>query len=201
MKKLILSIAATSVVSLSGHAQQLIFADNSSNSYDTTIGGVVNQSQDLNLELLVGSTAGTVTTDVVTLLLNGATANPTTALGSVQPAAGDITTGGGTIYDVTGSAYAVPAGTAFFEVEAWTGNYSSYAAAEASGQAGVFAGTSLVTAFTSTDIPTAGLPPADLNAISPFNLAQVPAVVPEPTTLAMTGVGLASMLIFRRKNK
>jgi hypothetical protein len=203
MKKLILSIAATSVVALSGHAQQLQFADNGSNSTDTTINGVANNS-DLNLELLVGSTSGTVTTDVVTLLLN-ATSAPTTALGSVQGGVGDITHSGGDVYDPTGSLYTVPAGSAWAEVLAWTGNYASYAAAEASGQQGVYAGTSAL--FQILPAPVAGGPASDISNIENvgtgnINLTQVPTtVVPEPTTLAMAGVGLASMLIFRRKSK
>jgi Ca2+-binding RTX toxin-like protein len=203
MKKLILSIAATSVVAISGHAQQLLFTDAGNNSTDTTIAGVANH-QDLNLELLVGSTSGTVTTDVVTLLLS-ATSAPTTALGSVQSAAGDITTSGGDIYDATGSSYSVPAGTAWAQVLAWTGNYSTYAAALASGQQGVYAGESAL--FQIVPPPAAGSPPSDISNIEAVgdgnvDLTQVPTtVVPEPTTLAMAGVGLASMLIFRRKNK
>jgi hypothetical protein len=198
MKKLILAIAATSVAALSGQAQQIQFADNSNNSYDISIGATPDQTEDLNLALLVGSTSGTITTDVVTLLLNGTT-TATTALGSVQSAVGDIAHAGGTITDLSFNAYNLPAGTYFAEVEAWTGNYSSYAAAEASGVTGEFAGVSSIFT-TSTAAPPA--PPADISSITPFSISQVPTtVVPEPTTLAMAGVGLASILIFRRKSK
>jgi hypothetical protein len=204
MKKLILSIAATSVVAISGHAQQLLFADNGNNSTDTTIAGVANSSQNLNLELLVGSTSGTVTTDVVTLLLNGATATATTALGSVQAAGNDITHSGGDIFDGTLNTYIVPAGTAWAQVLAWTGNYSTYAAALASGVQGEYAGASAV--FQILPAPAAGSPAVDISNIENvgdgnIDLTQVPTIVPEPTTLAMAGVGLASMLIFRRKSK
>jgi len=204
MKKLILSIAATSVVALCGQAQQLQFADNGINSTDTTIAGSAN-NQDLNLELLVGSSSGTITTDVVTLLLNGATSNPTTALGSVQPGTSDITHSGGDIFDPSGSLYNVPAGTTWAKVLAWTGDYSSYAAAEASGVVGVYAGTSLAFQILPV-IPAAGGPAADISNIENvgdgnIDLTQVPAITPEPSTLAMAGVGLASMLIFRRKSK
>jgi hypothetical protein len=202
MKKLILSIAATSVVAISGHAQQLLFEDNGNNSTDTTINGVVNNS-DLNLELLVGSTSGTVTTDVVTLLLNGATATATTALGSVQPGLNDITATGGDINDRTLNTYIVPAGTAWAQVLAWTGNYSTYAAAEGSKTLGVYAGASQI--FQILPAPAAGSPASDISNIENvgdgnIDLTQV-AITPEPSTLAMAGVGLASMLIFRRKNK
>jgi hypothetical protein len=204
MKKLILAIAATSVAAFGGHAQQLQFADNGNNSTDTQINGVANNA-DLNLELLVGSTSGTVTTDVVTLLLNGASVTATTALGSVQPGAQDITKSGGDIFDPSGNLYVVPAGTAWAQVLAWTGNYSTYAAALASGVQGEYAGASPV--FQILPAPVAGLPPSDISNIENvgtgnIDLTQVPTtVVPEPTTLAMAGVGLASMLIFRRKNK
>jgi hypothetical protein len=204
MKKLILAIAATSVAAFGGHAQQLQFADNGNNSTDTQINGVANNA-DLNLELLVGSTSGTVTTDVVTLLLNGASVTATTALGSVQPGAQDITKSGGDIFDPSGNLYVVPAGTAWAQVLAWTGNYSTYAAALASGVQGEYAGASPV--FQILPAPVAGLPPSDISNIENvgtgnIDLTQVPTtVVPEPTTLAMAGVGLASMLIFRRKSK
>jgi len=195
MKKLILSIAATSAVALSGHAQQLLFSDNGNNSTDTTINGVVNYT-DLNLELLVGSSSTTITTDVVTLLLNGATATATTALGSVQPGAGDISHSGGDIFDPTLNTYIVPAGTSWAQVEAWTGDFSTYAAAQ---QGGAAVGTSLP--FQILPAPAAGSPAVDISNIENVGDGSIALVVPEPSTLAMAGVGLASMLIFRRKNK
>jgi hypothetical protein len=200
MKKLILSVTAIAGLAMAGNAQQVLLNDNGNNSYDTTIGGSANTSTDLNLELLVGATAGTVTTDVVTLLLNQATSTATTALGTVQSALGDVSHAGGTFTDLTFNGYAVPAGTDFYQVLAWTGSYQTYAAALASGATGVFAGESTVTPF--SPAPAAQASPATLANITPFNLAQVPtSVVPEPSTLAMAGVGLASMLMFRRRNK
>ena len=196
MKKVILSISAMAGVCLAGHAQQIDFADNSANTYDVSINGTPDTTQDLNLELLVGATSTSVTTDVVTLLLNGASNSATTALGTTQSAVGDITQFGGTIYDKSANGYVMPAGSAFAQVLAWTGNFSSFAAAEGSGQVGVYAGSSSV-----FSIPVIGVtsPPDDISSITPFNITQVPTAVPEPGTLAMAGVGLASMLIFRRK--
>lgn len=210
MKKLILSIAITSVVGLNGHAQQLLFGDNGANSTDTTLNGVPNYAQDLNLELLVGSTSITVTTDVVTLLLNGATATVTTALGSVQPATGDITRAGGDIFDTTVNFYSVPAGTAWAQVLAWTGDYSSYAAAEASGQPDVYVGVSQI--FALVPPPAAGQPASDISNIEHvgdgnIDLTQLPLgnppppPMPEPSALTLAWVGLVAMLTFRRKNK
>jgi hypothetical protein len=201
MKKLILSIAGTSLLALSGSAQGITFADNSGAAFDTTIGGVANTTQDLNLELLYGSSAGNVSTPIVTLLLSQSSTpvSSPTAAGGVYSAASDISFLG-TISESSGSAFTVPAGTDFFEVLAWSGQYSSYAAAEASGVVGVFGGASAV--FSETVAGGATAFPADISSVGVVGLTQVPTtVVPEPSTLAMAGVGLASMLMFRRKNK
>jgi len=195
MKKLILSVTAIAGLAMAGNAQQLLFSDSGTvnSSIDTTIAGVNNLS-DLNLELLVG-TGGTANIDVVTLLLSDTTANPTTALGTVQPAKGDISTSGGDIADQTIDPYLVAAGTADYQVLAWTGSFSSYAAAQAGGAA---VGSSPVIAFPVTGAPAAGAPPVTIDLAAPINLT---AVIPEPSTMAMAGVGLASMLFFRRRNK
>jgi hypothetical protein len=202
MKKLILSIAASSVVVHSAHAQQLLFEDNGNNSTDTTFNGVANGNQNLNLELLVGSTSTTVTTDVVTLLLNGATPTSTTALGSVQPAVGDITATGGDINDRTLNSYTVPAGTAFAQVLAWTGDYNTYAAALNSQTLGVYAGASQIFAIIPAPsiVQTTDISNIENVGVGNIDLTQV-AITPEPSSLALAGIGLASMLSFRRKNK
>jgi len=199
MKKLILSVTAISAMSLSGFAQGITFSDGATPAYDTTIAGVPN-AQDLNLELLFGASAGTVSTPIVTLLLSSS-ANPATSTdGGVYTAAGDVSAAG-YILDNSGTAYSVPGGaTDYFQVEAWTGAYSSYAAALAANKVGVYAGASGV--FTEA-VPAGSTGfPVDITGVGIINLTQVATtVVPEPSTLAMAGVGLASMLMFRRKNK
>jgi len=205
MKKLILSVTAIAGLAMAGHAQQVQFFDSGSanGSVDTAINGVLNKSQNLNLELLVGS-GGTAATDVVTLLLSTTTATATTALGSVQPAAGDIVGSGGDIDDHTVNFYLVPGGTTDYQVLAWTGPYSTYAAAIAAGQAGavVDAGQTPVENFLVAPAAGSAAVTLNLDAGGTLNLTTVPTtVVPEPSTLAMAGVGLASMLMFRRRNK
>jgi hypothetical protein len=198
MKKLILSVSAIAGLAMAGNAQQVALHDannaDASSSNDISINGVIDTSQDVNLQLLVGTSAGNVTTDVVTLLLSQATSTVTTALGTVQSAAGDISNLG-LIADHSGNGYGVAAGTKFYEILAWTGNSSTYAGGAAVGSSGVLA-------FDAAGgIPTSGLPPAEEDLATPINLTTA-VVMPEPSTLAMAGVGLVSMLFFRsRKNK
>jgi len=203
MKKLILSVSAIVGITSGAFAQGITFSDfSNANGYAATIDGIPDTTQDLNLELLYGTSSGSVTTPVVTLLLSSVATpsnNVNVAPGATFSAAGDITAAGGLLYDTTGSSYAVPAGTKFFQLEAWTGSYSSYAEALASGTTGVYAG---ISGVFSISVPAAPATPSDINGVGTVALTQVATtVVPEPSTLAMAGVGLASMLIFRRRNK
>jgi len=198
MKKLILSVTAVAGLAMAGSAQQVLLHDDNASaptSNDVSINGVIDTSQNLNLELLVGKTAGSVTTDVVTLLLSTSTFTATTALGSVQSAAGDITAGGGLIIDQSGNAYSVPAGTDYYQILAWTGASATFPGL---GVPGTTAGETPVLQFDANSTPGNGAPPANEDLASPLNLVTT-TVVPEPTTLAMAGVGLASMLLLRRK--
>jgi hypothetical protein len=199
MKKLILSVTAVSALTLSGFAQGINFADNNpaataAGGYDTTIAGAPNFTQDLNLELLYGTTAGSITTPIVTLLLSSSASPANGNIGGTYMASGDISALGGAILDNNAQEYNLAAGTYFFQVLAWTGSAASYAAAlQTSGQ---FAGASQVFSTSTAALPA---PSADISGVGIIGL--VPTAVPEPSTLAMAGVGLASMLIFRRRNK
>jgi hypothetical protein len=197
MKKLILSVTAIAGFSMASFAQGTITFDSSSSANVVSILGVVDTTQDINAELLYSSTgaAGTFS-PVVTLLLGG---SPTTGpgLGQIGYATGDITdNSNGTIYSDQGASFIIPniAGStaAFFEVEGWLGSANSLAGAVA---AGAPSGTSAVFSevLSSASSPTQ----ASLDVMPSLNLV----AVPEPSTLAMAGVGLASMLFFRRKNK
>jgi PEP-CTERM motif len=115
-------------------------------------------------------------------------------------------TAGSTAY-VTGTATPIN-GTATFEVKGWTGNYASYDAAYAAaigGDTSVLLGTSglfnLATGGGGT--PTVP-PPSDLTAggtstLTPAFTGLTLAPVPEPTTIALAGLGAASLLLFRRR--
>jgi hypothetical protein len=194
MKKLILSVTAIAGLTMVSDAQLatlVSFYDVGNNSFDTIINGAPNYTQNLNLELLVGS-GGTASIDVVTLLLSQTTASKTSSLGTIQPANGDITLGDDVIYDPSDNQYQVPASTTDYQVLAWTGNYSSYAAAEASGQPDVYAGeTPVLTTW--SGIPAPGAPPGLLDLDSnPIELYPAP----EPSSLAMATVGIGSILVF-----
>jgi len=194
MKKLILSVAAVAALSVPAFAQGIYFADNSGAAYDTTINGAINTSQDLNLELLYGASAGSVTTPIVTLLLSSSATPPASpvAVGGVYSAANDVSFLG-TILEQTGAAFTVPAaGTGFFQVLAWTGNSATYPGSTP----GATDGASSV--FQETIASGATAFPADISNVGVISLNTVSAV-PEPSTLAMAGVGLVSMLLMRRK--
>jgi hypothetical protein len=174
------------------------------------LNGTLDTTKDVNAELIAGSSSSALTTAIVTLLLSDK--NPpssTAALGTIQPAAGDVTTFGqqtsgplgGALYDLSGNGYAIPGAavgaTEYFQVLLWTGNYSSYAQAYNSGVPGVLAGESAV--FSEVLTSFSGIA-NDIEGSSAINLTQVTAtVVPEPSTLAMAGVCFASMLFLRRR--
>jgi len=197
MKKLILSVTAVAGFSMAAFAQGTITFDGSTGGH-ISINGAADTTADVNAELLYSSTgtAGTFNPLITMLLSSSATASGPAA-GQVITAAGDISfNGDGSLYDSGGQAYIVPAiasgATAFFEVVAWTGNGANPAAP------GIDAGTSAVF----TEVLTAASSPSQANIGNMLALNLVPTtIIPEPSTLAMAGVGLASMLFLRRKNK
>jgi len=145
------------------------------------------------LELLFGTSAGNVNTPIVTLLLSQSTtpASSPTAAGGVYSAASDISFLG-TISEASGSAFTLPSGgTDFFQVLAWAGNSATYPGPSPGAAACKSAVFSEVIASGATAFP------GDISSVGVINLVSVP----EPSTLAMAGVGLASMLMFRRRNK
>jgi len=94
---------------------------------------------------------------------------------------------------LTGSATA-PGGVAVFEVQGWTGNYTSYAQAVGAGahvgQSGEF--------LNGTANPAGGPPPPPPTNTTGWD-GNLVLVVPEPGTLALGGLGAAALLFFRRR--
>lgn len=82
---------------------------------------------------------------------------------------------------------------AHLQVEVWNTAFgSTYASASASGQANAFA-ISPVLNITVTSAPN---PPANLTGLTPLSLNTV---VPEPSSLALAGLGAAALMVFRRR--
>jgi len=200
MKKIVLSTVAVAAMALTSYGQGVITFDASEGG-----GGVISQlgsgveQNDVNASLLYFN--GTSYVDIVDLLLSDTT--PTSTINVVVPpdttqaAGGDITfSGGGVLYDNSGDTYEIngeAAGTVVsFEVEAWTGNYSSYAAAE-NGVAGTFGGVSAP--FTETLSALTSPENANIDNMPSFTLTPVP----EPATLAVAGLGGLSLMLFRRR--
>jgi hypothetical protein len=202
MKKLILSVTAVAGFSMASFAQGVIYFDGSNNSSTSVsattegqvfVNGVLDTTQDINAELLYSSTSTGTFSPVVTLLLSSSNTNPTQSptLGQVYSAAGDATFYPGQLLDNSGAGYIIPgiapSTTAYFEVEGWLGQSSTFAGAT---------GAKGVTAVFSESLASAVGTPNDIENMPALNLTTA---VPEPSTLAMAGVGLASMLIFRRR--
>jgi hypothetical protein len=189
MKKQILATLLAGVAATGAFAQGTIAVDNLANTSTSPIatsgglffvGGVPYNGASLNITVLGGASA-TSLTPIVTL---------TGSQGFVNGG------GAGQFADNSGAAYNVPGvasqGTAFLEVEAWTGSALTFQAAlttpgDAFGVSTVFQN------------PTGGpgVPP-----VTPQDLTGMPAVIlntPEPATIALGGLGAAALVLFRRR--
>ena len=195
MKKIILSALAVASLSLSSYSQGVITFDASSSSGVVQINGATDNATDINAALLYFD--GTSYVPFVTMLLSDTT--PTSGnftAPSTQAAGGDVSTfGAGILFDNAGNTYqlpSLPAGSVVsFEVQGWLGAFSTYAQAQAA--SGATWGTTA--AFNETLSSAASPINASLDAMPNLNLI----TVPEPTTIALAGLGAASLLLFRRR--
>jgi len=124
---------------------------------------------------------------------------------SLQPAIPTTTfrtgTGAGNIVGVTATLAGVPADSAVatLEMVAWdnsSGLYPTWAAASSHWLAGEIAGGTSGT-FNVNSVGGQSFPAATMDNLRSFNIY----VVPEPTTMALAGLGAAALIIFRRRNK
>jgi len=198
MKKLVLSAALVLGISASVLAQGTVYFDvsvNTSSSPTATANGLFWIAQggqptllqtDVNATLWGGSSPTTMSA-LETLLLSDGTA------------IGDITFFGNGLFTDPGEASlsvpGVPPGSlavpslGYFQIAAWSGTASTYAAALAQG--GNYTGE---TPVFQTPVGIAGAAPASLTGAPALILT-----VPEPGTLALAGLGAAALLIFRRR--
>jgi hypothetical protein len=177
MKKTLTTLTLLTGLAFSSYGQGYIFFDTTEGNPNiagyVSINGILDTTTDVNLAL-VNQTLGTT---VATLLLSDTTAN------------GDITAvGSGQIYDLSGSSYATGvAGTTYsFVIQGWLGS-NSYGTAPSSGTS---------TPFNETVLSATSIPPAYLSSATSLNIV----TVPEPTTLALAGLGAAGLLAFRRRS-
>jgi hypothetical protein len=191
MKVLIIGVLLVGGIATGAFAQGTILVDNidSDNPFsNATSGGlfflepgVTYNGSFLNITVLGGDSAAGLT-PIVTL---------TGPNGFVYGG------GPGQYADASGASYTVPGvpsqGTAFLEVEVWTGDAPTFAAAETTpgalyGNSGVFQNLTGGPAF----------PPA-----VPQDLIGMPAVLlfeaPEPSTIVLGGLGAAALMLFRRR--
>jgi hypothetical protein len=128
------------------------------------------------------------------------------------PDAGSLTPRGTTAYLTGGGAgifnggvltlTGIPGGTAaFIQIRAWnTTAGATYALALAAGQAGMgdaYGSSGVFSVVTGNPAASPPTTPATLIGLTSFNLNT--AIVPEPSTFVLAGLGLASLLVFRRR--
>lgn len=200
MKKLILAgILALGMAAIAS-AQSTITFDNSNADPGATLASTnhglififktittgVPLDQDVNITLLGGPTAGSLTQIASLTFANGLAQGDYTAFGTP-----------GQFADLSGNVYNIPGvaggGTAFFEIEAWLGNapdfQSALGAGPALGSSGVFSGAT----------GGGGVPPGPPLSVGDYMPSFALDPTPEPTTLALCGLGAVSLLLFRRK--
>jgi len=190
MKKLILAAMTLGLAATMYGQGSINFANNS-----TTL---------VTTNSTVGATTGTgaaVRTDFHVALywgVLGSTEAQLIQIGNVAPGSplnGRINAG---IY-TTGNA-TTGGNDAMFQVRGWTGNFANYDAAYAAALAGdatVLVGKSAVWQNPTGVLPAGATPNFNFGAGGFNGLVLTP--VPEPSTIALAGLGAASLLLFRRR--
>lgn len=208
MKKTILTIAAAASVAVSSYGQGSINVDNSSSAYGLTINSAANyyagvyslQVWSLNNPAYpvanINSLAGSIT---------GAGYDAMVAAGfSLQASFIGVNNAGNDGFIQLGAATLAginPAGgTAAIALVAWNSNAASWALAAASGPA---ARGGVVAMIVDTANPGEQPPPTPASINAPWDAAGVDLImsqIPEPTSMALAGLGIAGLLAFRRRS-
>lgn len=192
MKKILIVAMSVATLSLSAFAQgtfNMIWADGVN---AISIGAAHNQGttgwllgDEYSAQAYLGTTGGALSPVAASMTRFDLAGGPSSATGTAANFAGQF-------YVLSGVVTALPLGAADIQVRAWYngGQYSTYEAALGGGanvgQSSVFS----ITLKAATD-PTV----SDLTGMAPFTVG----VVPEPSTIALAGLGAASLLMFRRR--
>jgi hypothetical protein len=215
MKKIIATSILLVGIAAGVNAQGVFTIDSSANHGDNAtptsttgglvfIQGVLDTATDINLQLL-WSTSSSAVTGVLNMDPGAVNTVANTAwLASQGTGQGDISfNGNGTIVDQQGNAYAPgPAASTviYCILEGWTGSDADYATASANAQlgvSGVYAGATSVFAVTLASAASPIYP--DVSNMGSLNL--VASAVPEPTSLALAGLGGFGMLMALRRKQ
>ena|ERR1700722_5435500 len=184
MKKILLTIAATGITA-GAFAQGIVNFENNAGAQYVTL-GTANGAQ---------AAAGSY--QVALLWFNGASYQQIGAVYQTSAAGGD---GPGYFF---GEAVTVPTfgATGTFEVEGWTGSFGSYAAAVAgeppTGAVGL--SSSFVSAEGNLGTTPKGLAANITTGAGSWTGQLILVPVPEPSTIALGGLGAAALLMFRRR--
>lgn len=195
MKKILLTTIAAGC-GLAAFGQGGVLLENANNS-----------SAHWNLNTSSGPTAP-LGTDVQLLWYNGTSFVNVGSVYTTTSAHGDTAQAGfGLYFYGSPQAVSIPtySSTGTFEVEGWTGGYASYAAAVS---AGAYIGETA--SFTAAEANLATTPAGTSVSITEAtgqdvagkwngDLTLVEVAVPEPSTIALGGLGAAALLLFRRK--
>jgi len=219
MKKTLILATLAAFTAVSSYSQGFIsyegFLHNVGNNY--TAPGTVTYNTGINVELLFGPSSTATAVSAIANSSSPASFSYTIAAawaaiqgdGSFSPVYGTngtpvavMGTGvtGSFVYNASAAYSAlnlVPATTYHFYEVAWNTGGGVYTTLSAAAAAGMYVGWSQAFLYTpgATGVP----PPATMNAALVGNFLVGGTVVPEPSTIALAGLGGLSLLLFRRR--
>jgi len=221
MKKIILTITAVLGASLSGFSQGQVYVENANATGNVVVDvngpastSTASYTEAASFDVAIYSITATTTAGLTGLSSDGYL-NPLDLIsdgftqdeiaGSLTPLTGSAGQFGGT--EPTAAITGVTSANAVLALVAWTGNYSTFAAALASGTAdvGILAFVNAVGGASPspsiTDIATGwnALPNSPASQANGGTDDLILSPVPEPGTMALAGLGSLSLFLLRRK--